>query len=304
MQDEWAVLAASWDLALEVDGYPATTRRSYRKALESLAGWLAETAPGAGPGDVTRAQARGWLAHVTRTRSASTARTWLAGVRHFFRFAAAEDEIPADPTTGIRGPAAGEPVTEVLTVDQLRALLAACAGRSYTARRDTAIVRLFADGGLRLAELAGLTVADVDLRERMVYVRGKGTRRSGPRHRAIPVGVRTMQALDRYLRERRQHPWASKDALWLGDRGRGPVTADGIKRALGRRAATAGIPGLHPHMLRHTWADQFRKAGGSEGDLMVLGGWRNRQMLDRYGKAAAADRAADAYRRLSLGDRL
>ena len=244
------------------------------------------------------------LAAVTRNASASTARTWLAGVRHFFRFAAAEEEIPADPTSGIRGPAPGEPVTQVLTVAQLRALLDACAGKGFTARRDMAIVRLFADGGLRLAELSGLSVADVDLRERMVYVKGKGTRRSGPRHRAVPVGVKTMQALDRYLRERRTHPWASSDALWLGDRGRGPVTADGVKAALQRRAAAAGIKALHPHLMRHTWADQFRKAGGSEGDLMVLGGWRNRQMLDRYGKAAAADRAADAYRRLSLGDRI
>jgi site-specific recombinase XerD len=300
MNDDWTVLAASWDLALEVDGYPATTRRSYRKALESIAGHLGDTPPG----DVTRAQVRGWLATVTRTRSASTARTWLAGVRHFYRFAFAEDEIPADPTLGIRGPAPAEPVTEVLTVAQLRALLDACAGKGFTARRDAAIVRLFADGGLRLAELSGLAVGDVDLRERLIYVKGKGTRRSGPRHRAVPVGVRTMQALDRYLRERRTHPWASKDGLWLGDRGRGPLTPDGIKAALQRRAAAAGIDGLHPHQMRHTWADQFRKAGGSEGDLMVLGGWRNRQMLDRYGKAAAADRAADAYRRLSLGDRI
>ncbi|HEY7296046.1 MAG TPA: tyrosine-type recombinase/integrase [Dehalococcoidia bacterium] len=300
MDSEWAALAESWDLSLEVDGYSAATRRSYGKALASVAAHVGDTAPG----DVTRAQVRGWLAHVTRSASPSTARTWLAGVRHFFRFALAEEEIGTDPTAGIRGPNPGDPVTDVLSVEQLRALLATCGGKSYTARRDAAIIRLFADGGLRLAELAGLSVADVDLRERMVYVHGKGSRRSGPRHRAVPVGVKTMQALDRYLRERRQHPWATADALWLGDRGRGPVTTDAIKRILQRRAATAGIKGLHPHMMRHTWADQFRKAGGSEGDLMVLGGWRNRQMLDRYGKAAAAGRAADAYRRLSLGDRL
>jgi site-specific recombinase XerD len=301
VEDDWAALAASWDLALEVDGYSPSTRRSYSRALASLA---AHVPPGTPPAGVTRAQVRAWLADVTRRTSGSTARTWLAGIRHFFRFALAEDEISADPAAGIRGPAPGEPVTGVLSVEQLRALLAACAGKSFAARRDTAIVRLFADGGLRLAELAGLGVADADLRERMVYVTGKGTRRSGPRHRAVPVGVRTMQALDRYLRERRQHPWASADGLWLGDRGRGPLTADGVKAALQRRAAAAGLAGLHPHMLRHTWADQFRKAGGSEGDLMVLGGWRSRAMLDRYGRAEAASRAADAYRRLSLGDRL
>ncbi|HEV8423890.1 MAG TPA: tyrosine-type recombinase/integrase [Actinomycetes bacterium] len=70
------------------------------------------------------------------------------------------------------------------------------------------------------------------------------------------------------------------------------------------RGADAGISDLHPHVFRHTWAHAFRAAGGNEGDLMLLGGWRSRAMLDRYGKAAAADRAADAYRRLSLGDRI
>jgi site-specific recombinase XerD len=303
MYDDWQALADSWDLALEVDGYPATTRRSYGRALVSLTGWLNENEPGVTPAGVTRAHVRGWLAWVTRTRSPSTARTWLAGIRNFFKFAVAEDEIGTDPAAGIRGPNPGEPVTEVLSIDQLQALLAACSGKSFAGRRDTAIIRLFADGGLRLSELAGLGVGDVDVRERMVYVSGKGTRRSGPRHRAVPVGVKTALALDRYLRDRRLHPWASKDSLWLGDRGRGPVTVDGIKAIVARRCAAAGVD-AHPHSFRHTWADQFRKAGGSEGDLMVLGGWRNRQMLDRYGRAAAADRAAEAYRRLSLGDRL
>ena len=114
---------------------------------------------------------------------------------------------------------------------------------------------MFLDGGLRLSELAGLQVADVDLRDRIVFVAGKAGRRSGPRHRAVALGVKAARALDRYLRERRRHPY-------LGPR--------------------------------------LRAAGGNEGDLMLLGGWRSRAMLDRYGKAAAADRAADGYRRLSF----
>jgi integrase len=82
------------------------------------------------------------------------------------------------------------------------------------------------------------------------------------------------------------------------------LSADGVDATLERRGAEAGIADLHPHAFRHTWAHAFRAAGGNEGDLMLLGGWRSRAMLDRYGKAAAANRAADAYRRLSLGDRI
>jgi hypothetical protein len=89
----------------------------------------------------------------------------------------------------------------VLSDEELRRLLATCAGRDFTARRDNAIIMLFLDDGLRLSELADLQVADVDLRDRIVYVAGKASRRSGPRHRAVPLGVKAARALDRYLRE-------------------------------------------------------------------------------------------------------
>jgi integrase len=216
----------------------------------------------------------------------------------------AEGEADRDPTDGIRTPPPNDPVTDVFTVDEVRALLASCAGRDFVARRDAAIIYLFADGGLRLAELQALRVSDVDIRERMVYVEGKGSNRSGPRRRAVPLGVKAARALDGYLRVRRQHPYAELPALWLGARGRPTTSADGIDAMLKRRAAVAGVPNMYPHRFRHTWASQFRAAGGSEGDLMVLGGWRSRTMLDRYGKAAAGERAREAYRAKSLGDRL
>jgi hypothetical protein len=136
-------------------------------------------------------------------------------------------------------------------------------------------------------------------------VRGwQGQPAEWPRHRVVSLGVKAARALDRYLPERRRHPYVDTLRLWLGSRGRPTIDADGVKAMLKRRAADAGIADLHPHAFRHTWAHAFRAAGGNEGDLMLLGGWRSRAMLDRYGKAAAADRAADAYRRLSLGDRI
>jgi site-specific recombinase XerC len=129
----------------------------------------------------------------------------------------------------------------VLSHEELRRLLAAGAGRDFTSRRDSAIIMLFLDGGLRLSGLADLQVVAVDLRDRIVYMKGKASRRSGPRHRAVPLGVKAARALDRYLRERRRHPYADAPRLWLGSRGRPVLSADGVDTMLERRGAVAGI---------------------------------------------------------------
>ena len=303
MDAEWSLLLASWQLALEADGYSPATRRTYAKAAGSLASWLAAEHPQLGPGEFERGHVRGWLVHVRQTRSGATARTWFAGVRSLCRWLVAEGEAATDATEGVRTPRAGEPSTPVLSAAELRRLLKVTEGADFASRRDAAMLLLFLDGGLRLAELGGLQLADVDLADRLVYVAGKGSRRSGPRLRAIPLGARATRALDRYIRARRKHPLAHRPELWLGAQGRA-LSVEGIRKVVGRRGAQAGLKELHPHALRHSWAAAFRQAGGSEGDLLVLGGWRSRAQLDRYGRATAQERAAEAARRYSLGDRL
>lgn len=135
----------------------------------------------------------------------------------------------------------------VLPDEAIKALLKAC-GKDMPAGRDTAIIRLFlAPGGLRLSELTGLTLDDLDLDNHVVLVLG-----SGRRPRAVPFGAKTGSALTRYLRVR---PAAATTALWLGPQATA-MTTSGVGQMLKRRARQAGLGHIHPHQHRHTGASR------------------------------------------------
>jgi integrase len=103
-----------------------------------------------------------------------------------------------------------------------------------------------------------------------------------------------------YLRARRYHRYAASPYVWLGLQNHGPMNGSGLYRMLRRRADEAGYdPKLvHPHMFRHTFANDWLSSGGAEGDLMRLAGWKTRSMLDRYGADMAQQRAIDAKRKM------
>lgn len=289
-------LAQSFGIHLQAGNKSARTVQGYLEGVRLLNEHLIAMGMPREPESLTREHVESFIAAQLEQHKPSTAWTRYRSLQQFFNWLLEEGEITASPMARMKPPRVPEAPPPVLVEADIKKLLKVCDGRDFRNRRDTAILRLFLDTGMRRMELAGLAVDDVDLVQGYATVMGKGSR-----PRVCAFGRRTAQALDRYLRERAKHQDASMAALWLGHAG--PMRGNGIYQMIVRRAETAGLAHVFTHLMRHTFAHEYLAAGGQEGDLMMLAGWRSRSMLDRYGKSAAAQRAREAHKRMGLGDR-
>jgi len=285
----------SFTLHLRAAGKADSTVVTYRKAVEQLDAFLGAEGRARSVTDVTRRDVEAFLAHLRdRGFRPATIANRFRSIQQFARWLADEGEIQTSFTMGLKPPAIPEEPPPVLTPSDLSALLRSTEGTDLPERRDRAILSLLMDTGMRVSELVGLRLDDLSVREGYAVVLGKGRR-----PRTVVFDRKAAADVDRYLRKRPEHSAAeTTDAVWLGERG--PLTVNGVEQMIRRRARQAGLEGrVYPHLFRHTFAHQYLSAGGQEGDLMRLAGWKSRQLLDRYGASAAAERARASHKALS-----
>ncbi|WP_229115935.1 tyrosine-type recombinase/integrase [Parenemella sanctibonifatiensis] len=294
--DELTELLASWELSLRAERKSPQTVKSYGDGVRAYIRFCADQGRAV---VIDRRQVREFIdTLLTNGTKPSTAVARQLAVRRFSAWLTEEGELETDPLLGMKPPKLDKPVTHPLSDDEIRTMLAACKGAGLRERRDEAILRLMFATGMRAGEVVSLKLADLRLRDnpsRVVVARGKGGK-----GRVVPIPPEVAAAIDRYMRVRRKHRLASSEDLWLGDRGKA-FTYYALHKSLKDRALAAGIDRWHPHLARHTAAHRWLERGGSEGGLMAVAGWSTADMLQRYTRARAEDRAAAEAERLDLG---
>jgi integrase/recombinase XerD len=223
--------------------------------------------------------------------AATTLQRKAACLRSFYRHLRREGLIEHDPTANLRGPPKIMRLPKVLSREQVSKLLEQPTGTEPLALRDRALLEVMYACGLRVSEVIGLDVGDVDVQDGMLRARGKGSK-----ERIVPVGSRAVQALDLY--RRRARPVlvgvGVETRLFVNHRGSG-LTRQGLYKIIQNHARTAGLAErMTPHTLRHTFATHLLAGGCDLRSLQEMLGHADLATTQIY-THLSAERLKDAY---------
>ena len=234
-------------------GLADATIRAYRRDLADYLSFLDGRSPDRDliDGFVADLHGRGW--------AATTVARKIAAVRGLHRFLIAEDLAGDDPSTMVDAPRPGARLPKALEIDETLKLIESPDSATPLGRRDRAILEFMYASGARVSEVVGLDLYDLDLDDRTAMVTGKGSRQ-----RLVPVGRQAIEAISRYLPDRRASLGGRPDpgAVFLNARG-GRLSRQGVWGIVRKAAQRAGLApeSVSPHVLRHSAATHMVEGG-------------------------------------------
>jgi integrase/recombinase XerC len=243
---------------LEVEkGVSAHTVRAYRKDLNEFSGYVKTQ-----PEKVDIFDVRGFIAaQVSGGLNKSTVSRRLSSIRSFFKFLYREGYIKVNPAKLVSNPKVPKLLPRYLSVDDMFSLIEKPEGIGFIPARDRAILEFLYSSGLRVSELSGLNTDDLNIRESLIKIRGKGRK-----ERIVPVGSKAVEAVKSYLVERML--LKSRDKALFLNRRRTRLTDRSVRRIVVKYARALAMNGkIGPHTLRHSFASHLLQGGA---DLRVI----------------------------------
>jgi integrase/recombinase XerC/integrase/recombinase XerD len=201
----------------------------------------------------------------------------VRALRAFFNWLYQENLSPINLATNFKVPKAPSSLIMVLSDDEIRRILAVLDPAIGEGFRDSVIFMIMLDTGLRLSELAGLKLEDINMEQGLLKVMGKGAK-----ERIVPMGVQSRRVLQRYIFQYRPKPLKTDDThVFISSHGF-PATANSIKLVFSRISHKANVPRLHAHLCRHTFATRYVSSGGNIFALQLILGHSSLEMVKRY----------------------
>ena len=206
----------------------------------------------------------------------------VTSLRTFFNYLLREGMVKNNPAEMIQAPRIEKYIPAFLSVDEMLALLKADGGTGAMAFRDRAIIELFYSSGIRLSELVGLNIGDIDFIQGLIKVRGKGRK-----ERVVPVGDPALKVLREYLENRKEVSetlsyGGSKDPVFVGKSG-ARLSARTVARILDKMVLMSGLKRkISPHVLRHTFATHMMEAGADLRAIQELLGHESLSTTQKY----------------------
>jgi site-specific recombinase XerD len=281
---------AAFLVSCKVEGLLPASIQAYRCLAGEFVKYLSRVGV-SDPRQITASHVRMFILLKQQTCNSVSVHTYYRHAKRFINWMVNEGILEKSPMVTIKPPRMAQTMVKPFNVTDLRTLLALCDSETFLGTRNKAIILLFVDTGLRLAELTNIALADIDFDRGIIKVLGKGAR-----ERVVHISQNTQKAIFKYLMKRTDKlPW-----LWLNTE-RNKLEYWGVVqmvKKLGQKATLKGVR-CSPHTFRHTAATLALENGALEFEVQSMLGHSTLAMTRRYVSSINSEKAAEAHHRFS-----